>query len=271
MSAFVYETGNEKAISGALALVMHALFFMLLVFGVSWQKRPSDTMVAELWSNLPAPPVEKTVPPPPPKVEPEPPKPAPKPEPKLEPKVEPRPQPKAEIDLREKQERERKAKEQAALERKKRAEKALAEKKRREQALAEKKRLEAVRAEQAKIAEEKRRAAEQAEAQRKLAQQAAAAQAREIDKFRRAIAARIKRFIVEPPSLTGNPEVEVDIIVLPGGEVLDVRTKRASGQAPWDNAVERAIRRAQPLPLPPPDSPIFKEFRELNLKFRPKE
>jgi len=25
------------------------------------------------------------------------------------------------------------------------------------------------------------------------------------------------------------------------------------------------------LPVPPADSPIFKEFRELNLKFRPKE
>ena len=52
--------------------------------------------------------------------------------------------------------------------------------------------------------------------------------------------------------------------------MLDVRTKRSSGQAPWDNAVERAIRRAQPLPLPP-DPALMREFRELNLKFRPKE
>lgn len=123
---------------------------------------------------------------------------------------------------------------------------------------------------QAKEAEAKRLAAEQADALKKLAQQKAAAQAREIDKYKQAIAARIKRFIIEPPSLQGNPEVELDIIVLPGGEVLDVRTKRGSGQAPWDNAVERAIRRAQPLPLPA-DPALMREFRELNLKFRPKE
>ena len=112
---------------------------------------------------------------------------------------------------------------------------------------------------------------EQEEALRKAAAAQAAAQAREIDKYKQAIAARIKRFIVEPPNLQGNPEVEVDVRVLPGGEVLAVTTRRGSGQSAWDNAVERAIQRAQPLPLPPADSPIFPQFRELNLKLRPKE
>jgi colicin import membrane protein len=256
MAAVLYETPNEKAISGALALVMHLLFAMLLVFGVTWKKPEPAAMVADLWSNLPPVPSPKAAPPPPPKVEPEPPKPAPKIEPRPVPKVEPKPQPKAEIDLREKKEKERKAKEQELLEKKKREEQALAEKRRQEQL--------------ARDAEAKRLAQEQAEAQRKLAQQQAAAQAREIDKYKRAIAAKIKRFIVEPQNLQGNPEVEIDIIVLPGGEVLDVRTRRASGQAIWDNAVERAIRRAQPLPLPS-DPALMKEFRELNLKFRPKE
>lgn len=268
MTALVYETPNEKAVSGALALVMHALFLALLIFGVSWKKPEPAAMVAELWSNLPpvAAPKPQPPPPPPPKIEPEPPKPAPKVEPAPAPKVEPRPQPKADIDLREKKEQERKAK-ALAEQKRKLQEQALAEKKKK---LAEQQRLEALRQQQAKDAEEKRRAQEQAEAQRKLAQQAAAAQAREIDKYRQAIAARIKRFIVEPPNLQGNPEVELDIIVLPGGEVLDVRTRRASGQSPWDNAVERAVRRAQPLPLPS-DPALMREFRELNLKFRPKE
>jgi colicin import membrane protein len=258
MAALVYETPSEKAVSGALALVMHVLFGVLLVFGVTWKKPEPVAMVAELWSNLPPVPAPKAAPPPPPppKAEPEPPKPAPKVEVKPVPKVEPKPQPKAEIDLREKKEKERKAREQE-----------LAEKKKKE----EQQRQELLKQQQAKeAAEAKRLAQEQAEAQRKLAQQAAAAQAREIDKYKQAIAARIKRFIVEPPNLQGNPEVELDIIVLPGGEVLDVRTKRASGQTPWDNAVERAIRRAQPLPLPS-DPALMKEFRELNLKFRPKE
>lgn len=252
MAATVFETPNEKAISGALALVMHSLFFAMLIFSVTWQKREPTAMVAELWGSLPpvaAPRAEP--PPPPPKVEPEPPKPAPKVEAKPVPKVEPKPQPKAEIDLREKQEKEKKAKEQA-----------LAEKKKRE----EESRAEALKQQQAKEAKEaaeaKRLAQEQADAQRKLAQQAAAAQAREIDKYKQAIAARIKRFIVEPPNIQGNPVAELDIVMLPGGEVLDVRTRKASGQTAWDNACERAIRRAQPLPLPS-DPALMKEFREL--------
>jgi colicin import membrane protein len=53
--------------------------------------------------------------------------------------------------------------------------------------------------------------------------------------------------------------------------VLDVKIRKASGQVAWDSAVERAIRLAQPLPLPPPESGLMREFRELNLKFRPKE
>jgi colicin import membrane protein len=255
MSAVVYETPNEKAISGALTLVMHLLFFALLVFGVTWQKRQSDTMVAELWSSLPQP-APKAEPPPPPKVEPAPPKPAPRVEAKPVPRAEPKPQPKADIDLREKKEKERKVKEQAAAEKKKRE---------------EQERIEAARQQEAKeAADAKRRAQEQAEALKKIAAQQAAARAAEIDKYKGLIRARIMRFIVEPPNLQGNPEAELDIIVLPGGEVLDVRTRRPSGQAAWDNAVERAIRRAQPLPLPT-DPALLKEFRELNLKFRPKE
>jgi colicin import membrane protein len=253
MTAVAYETQNERAVSGALTLVMHLLFFALLVFGVSWQKREPAAVVAELWSNLPAPKADLA--PPPPKAEPEPPKPQPKAEAKPVPKVEPKPPPKADIALREKKEKALKAKERELAEKKKREEQA---------------RLEALKQQQAKEAEAIRLAREQDEALKKLAQSQAAAQARLVDEYKRRIAERIKRFIIEPPSLQGNPEVEFDVIVLPGGEVLDVKTRKASGQAPWDNAVERAIRRAQPLPLPP-DPALMREFRELNLRFRPKE
>ncbi len=251
--AYATETPNEKAISGALALVMHILFFALLVFGVAWQKREAPPMVAELWSDLPAP---KAAPvPPPPKAEPEPPKPQPKAEAKPVPKVEPKPAPKPDIALRDKKEKALKAKERELAEKKKREEQA---------------RLEALKEQQAKEAEAIRLAREQDEALRKLAQSQAAEQAKLVDEYKRRIAERIKRFIIEPPSLQGNPEVEFGVIVLPGGEVLEVRTRKASGQALWDNAVERAIRRAQPLPLPP-DPALMREFRELNLRFRPKE
>jgi colicin import membrane protein len=92
-----------------------------------------------------------------------------------------------------------------------------------------------------------------------------------VDKYKRLIADKIRQKIVEPPGLKGNPEVEFFVVVIPGGDVLDVKLRRTSGQATWDTAVERAIRQAQPLPLPPPESGLMREFRELNLKFRPKE
>jgi len=266
MNAYADETRSEKTISGALALAMHALFFVLLVFGVAWQKRESLPMMAELWSELPSP---KVAPPPPPPPEPKPaPKVEPKPAPKPVPKVEPKPAPKADIELREKREKERKAREQELAEKKKREElarqKELAEKKRRE----EQARLEALKRQQ-----EKERAGqlarEQDEALRKIAQ--AEAQARLVDEYKRRIADKIRSKIVEPPGLKGNPEVEFDVIVIPGGDVLNVKLRRTSGQATWDTAVERAIRGAQPLPLPPPESGLMGKFRELNLKFRPKE
>jgi colicin import membrane protein len=265
MTAYAYETPNEKAVSGALALVMHLMFFALLVFGVSWQKREAPPLVAELWSSLPAP---KAAPPPPkaepkpvPKAEPKPP-PPPKVEPK--PKPEPKPVPKADISVQEKKEKERKARELELAEKKKREERELAEKKKKEeqaQLAALKRQQEKERAEQI--------AREQDEALKKIAQ--AEAQARVVDEYKRQIADRIRRFIIEPPGLQGNPEVEFNVVVIPGGEVLNVKLRRASGQVLWDSAVERAIRRAQPLPLPPVESGLMREFRELNLKFRPKE
>jgi len=257
MYAYAFETPNDKAISSALALIIHGLFLALLIFGVNWKKPEPAAMVAELWSNLPSP--KSAVPPPPPpapKVEPEPPKPEPKVEAKPVPKAEPKPEPKAEIDLREKKEKERKAKEQELAEKKKRQEQEKAE---------------AVKLAQAKeAAEAKRLAQEQANALKKLAQEQAAAQAQEIDKYRQAIAAKIRRFLVEPPNIQGNPVAELDIVMLPGGEVLDVRTKKASGQSAWDNACERAIRRAQPLPLPT-NPELMKVFRELSHLCRYKE
>lgn len=288
MTAGVYTTPSERMASGALALAMHLLFLLLLVFGVAWQKREAQPVVVDLWANLP--PLPAPRPAPVPKAKPVPPPPAPevKPAPKVEPKIEPKPVPDPEIALKEKKERERKAREQALAEKKRREQQALEEKRRREEALAEKKRREeeralaekkrkeeqariaALKAQQAKEAEARRLQREQEEAQRRLAAAQAAAQAKLIDEYKRRIADKIKRFIVEPPNLQGNPEVEFAVTVLPGGEVLDVKTRRPSTLAAWDSAVERAIRRAQPLPLPP-DPALMREFRELNLKFRPKE
>jgi colicin import membrane protein len=110
-----------RVASGVLAVGVHVLFIALLVFGLSWQRRVPEPLVAELWRELPTkvePVVKRPEPPPPPpapKVEAPPPKPMPPPEPKVEP---PKPQPapqasKADIELKEKQ---RKLREQKAEE-----------------------------------------------------------------------------------------------------------------------------------------------------------
>lgn len=285
---------REKTVSGVAAVVVHLLFFALLVFGVSWQKRePDSAMVVDLWSSLPAPPRAET-PRPQPKPEPEPPKPEPKPKP-APPPPPPRPEPKPtvrpDIALKEKQakerklkeeqeklEREKKLKQEQALrekelaEKKQREEKLLAERKQREEKLlAEKKQkdLAEKKLKEQKEAEAKRAAAEQADAQRKLAAAQAAASQKMIDEYRRRISEKIKRYIVEPPNLNPKAEVEFDIVVIPGGEVLSAKLKRSSNSIPaYDSAVERAIMRAQPLPLPP-DPALASQFRELNLVFKP--
>ncbi len=184
---------REQALAGGLAFVMHVLFLVLLVFGVSWQHKQIDSaVVVDLWRDVPAAAPSRTPPPEPavkPEPKPEPPPPAPKVEAKPQPKPEPAPAAKPDIALKEKLEKERKLKEQAATDAKKRAEEkareAEAEKKKRAEADALKKK-------QAADAEAKRVANEQARAQEALAAQQAAAQKREIDKYMDGIRSEVK-------------------------------------------------------------------------------
>jgi len=253
--AHAHTTSRERVISGAFASTMHLLFIALLVFGVNWQKKVEPQVnVVDLWSP-PSPTETKAVAPPPPA--PEPPKPVVKPEPKVE-QTPPKPVAKPEaakpdIALKEKEKIE---KERRVAEEKQKAEK--------------KREVEAAAAQKSQQAEAQRLAKEQAEAQQAMASQAAAARKNELDKYRKGISDKIKSRIVRPPNLQGNEESEFDIVVLPDGNVLGVKLKKPSGNPAYDNAVERAISRAQPLPMPP-DPALLKDFRELNLKFRAQE
>jgi colicin import membrane protein len=269
-TAVLLTTPNEKALSGALALVMHLLFVALLIFGVSWQKHQPEAMIVDLWNNLPPVPAPKAEPPPEVKPEPEPPKPEPpkaevKPVPKPVPKVETKPDMKADIALREKKEKERKAQEQA-----------LAEKKKREQEVADKKRREqeqsaALQKLAQEAADKQRVAREQEEALRKLAQQQASAQTKLMDEYVGKIRVAVHRRINKDAGCAslGDPEVHVKVTVLPDGNVLGNPTVvRSSGASPCDNAIARAVLLAQPLPVPT-DPALFSKFRELNLVLYP--
>lgn len=274
------EPGQTKA--GVLALLVHLGFVVLLVFGVSWQNREPPGVEVELWAALPdnkpakpAPPVHKPEPTPEPK-----PKPEPRPEPKPKPAPEPKPEiSKAEIELKAKEqkrkEEEKKKKQEEELE-KKQAElkKKEEDKKKKEE---EKKKTEQEQRDRDKKAQQAKaeadKAAEAARAQ-KAAQQAAdaqnAAMGKQIDGYVDKIKAKIKSKVILPPDLSGNPQAEFDVILMPTGEVLDIKLTRSSGSSAYDSAVERAIAKAVPLPLPP-DPALFSKFRNLHLKFRPHE
>lgn len=101
------------------------------------------------------------------------------------------------------------------------------------------------------------------------AEQAAAA-GRVVDEYTGKIAARIRSRIVMPTGIPDDARAEFAVTLLPGGRVLNVRLLKSSGYALYDDAVERAIIKAEPLPLPP-DPMLFNRFREMKLGFRPKE
>ena len=80
------------------------------------------------------------------------------------------------------------------------------------------------------------------------------------------IKAKIRPNIVRPPDIEPDREAIFDVMQLPTGEVITVKLRKSSGVRAYDEAVERAIRKASPLPRP--DRPELFE-RELVLRFRP--
>jgi colicin import membrane protein len=256
------QPGRLRAI--ALAVLVHGLFFALIFFGVSWQSKPTAPLMAELWDKLPVgkPTPPKPAPeqePPKPEVAPEPPKPEPslpKPEP-LPPKPEVKPEPpKPDIALKQKLEKEK-------LERQKRDEEKKQEelKKKREQEKAD--------ADRKKKDDERRKAEERlksetATAEARKAEAARSAQQSIIDEYKGKIVAKIRSRSNIPDNVSGRPKAEFKLTLLPTGEVLFATLVKSSGNRAYDEALERGIRSAQPLPLPP-NPELFPQFRELNL------
>ena len=149
--------------SGLLAVAVHVLFIAMLVFGIRWQQRLPEPLVAELWQEIPPPkaqpivrPPEPAPPPPTPKVQAAPPEP-PKPVVQPKPAPTPAPPPKADISLQEKQ---RKLKEQKAAAEAQRQEELRQKEEARKEAEAQR-REEQLRQEELKKQEEARRKEEE--------------------------------------------------------------------------------------------------------------
>ncbi len=247
MSATAY-SDPYKLPAGVLALAVHGAFFVLLYFGVSWQAQPPQGMVVDIWDSLPAPEITRARVEPPPLVKP----------PPLA-KVEPPPPvetvravvpPKADIEIEKKKPQVKPVEIRAPVV----PPKAVVPEK------IDTKQVDLnAQAEQQAMAEQERVRAEQA-----------AAIGRVMDEHKARIVAKIRRNIVMPPDVPDNAKAEFDVTLLPGGSVLSMKLVKPSGVAAYDSAVERAILKAQPLPLPP-DGSLFSRFRELHLKFSARE
>lgn len=251
MNAAAYHEPH-KVPAGALALVVHSLFFALLYFGFNWNRQAysNPTMSVELWSSLPEAAAAQ---------------PAQSSDWQAAQVVQPVPQPqpeniaKPDIAMPEKKTEAKPV--ETKLEKKESAQRAI---------------------EAARIKAAAQKAAEQnQEAQRIADEQAASAQAARakqdeqaaaigkiVDEYKAKIHDKIRRNVVNPPGVAKDARAEFLVTLLPGGAVLNTKLIKSSGIAAYDDAVERAILKSDPLPVPP-DVQLFGRFRELDLVFKP--
>jgi colicin import membrane protein len=231
MNTAVLREPNQVS-AGVLTLVVHLVFFALLYFGVSWRSDPPQGMTVDIWNSLPT---TEPVAAPPTQTSPPPQTVQPAPQPVPPPPVQTH---KVDIDLGDKKKPKPSPETKPAPPKPATPPPVDAAQVAREQAL----------------------------------QAQAAATGKIVADYTGRIKSKIRGFIPEHV-LEGVPDsaqVEFDVTLLPGGDVFTVRKTRSSGNAAYDEAVERAILRAKPLPLPE-GTELFGNFRELHLSFRPRE
>jgi colicin import membrane protein len=258
---------NSQAFkAGVLALVVHLMFFLILVVSFDWKSEaPLQVTEVELWDSLPTP-----------KVTPPPPKP---PEPEIQPKVEskpdvpPEPDIKADISVKEKKPKpkpEKKTEEPpkpdpVELKKKEEELKKKAEEERQKELLRKLQQMNDELAEKS-LSED----AQHLEAARNAeqARHAAAASSGVVGDYIGRIQNKIRGLMNR--QACGDAEVVYSISILPTGQVSGMpKLVKSSGVAACDDAALRAIMQAQPLPLPP-DPELFAKFRDLTIPFTPK-
>ncbi|ATI03913.1 cell envelope integrity protein TolA [Cycloclasticus sp. PY97N] len=79
---------------------------------------------------------------------------------------------------------------------------------------------------------------------------------------------KVERNWIQPPGDIAGLDCVVRVRLIPGGDVIDAQVIKSSGNALFDRSVERATRKAAPLPLPN-DPKMFNFFRTLEFYFRP--
>ena len=256
-------TPDKRGQGLLLALGMHAVLIIGLTIGVNWKSSAPDAVEAELWAAVPQAAAPAPPPPPPPKpVVEEKPKPEPKPP---QPVERPEPDRSAEIALEKERKQREKEKRGEAEKREKEEQRKREEAEKLKKEEAEKRKLEEQRKakelERKRLAEEqeKRMQAQREERLRQLmnqagtgTQQTGAAQGGAAGSpsasYAGKLRAHIRPHIVFSDTLAGNPAAEVEVRASPTGSILSSRLVKSSGNAEWDDAVLRAVEKAQTLP-----------------------
>lgn len=187
------------------------------------------------------------------------------------------------IALAKKKEAERKAKEKKLKEKKAREKKAKEKKERlarekKERELKEKQRLEAEKKRRAEE-ERQRHAEEKAEFERALIEEerreaeakAQAARAARLQTMRQQyimlITQKVENNWLRPANTSKDQSCEIIVTQTMMGDVIDVMLQACSSDNAFQRSVERAVRKASPLPLPP-DPELFD--RKIYFKFKPR-
>ena len=77
---------------------------------------------------------------------------------------------------------------------------------------------------------------------------------------------RVTRNWLRPPTARAGMVCTVHVRLIPGGEVVEARVVRSSGDPAFDRSAETAVLKSSPLPAPP-DPALFQ--REFDFVFKP--
>lgn len=253
--------------AGVLSVLVHTLLLGALLISFNWKTtHPISIAQVELWDSVA---VEEHKPAPAPEPEPEPApveKVIPKPEPIVAP--EEKPEPKVEIAIEKKPvKKEPVKKEPPKPVAKTNDALAMLQEEARQEALKNKTVTKSNTNDALKKLQQESLSEDKAAGEQK----ASAASAGAVNEFKAKIQAKIRSNVNKTLCGDGNPELKFEIGLIPTGELSGApRLVKSSGNAACDDAVERAIRVSEPLPLPQ-DASLFSQFRNLKLTFRPNE
>ncbi|WP_289285491.1 MULTISPECIES: cell envelope integrity protein TolA, partial [unclassified Methylophaga] len=123
-----------------------------------------------------------------------------------------------------------------------------------------------------KAEEEARRKAAESDLQRQLEQEQQEREARRVkgvvDQYSLMIQQRVKRYWLRPANVQSGLQCTVQVSLLPGGDVKNVKIVKSSGNAVFDRSAESAVYKAAPLPQPS-DPKAAAALRDFQFIFKP--